>query len=513
MYDSNTQIRVERYKKTIANYDSIRFKPYRIALKLKFLQKESKFYLIDLYNTIEAFREFGLNSYSSDFNAVISHDKIHSILYSIFHHLSRRSSSSKDVDIDYSVVLIYNWLLEMFNDASDGYINVLAFKIALTLLCSSLLSNKLKYFFTLLANENGFLDEFSFTKFMQYLNDICNYFENEYSNFDEIYVQESIFNFTVLIDLKHFIETLTNFDNQNDLISWIIVYHRLFDSENVVHNITCDSCHKNPLVGFRYKCKICHNYNQCQDCFWTGKSTKNHDPDFHPCKEYLFDKTRKHLRQSFRRSFRKLIPKHQQQPEENESAFNLQNNDKLIIKKLNLSNIISPQVYHKNKTAPTANNEFKLEDLCSNYSEVQIDGNKTENEHLLIEHYLNILRDEPASNKNGTTFTCIDSESYEKIITELEQKNRQLMLNISELSSSKKSQEQNRNFVADFISNNKDCDENFFAELSSLRQKKTDLETYLTCLQDRRKNLMFQLDDLMKELKMCDSNTTTGHKF
>lgn len=144
---------------------------------------------------------------------------------------------------------------------------------------------------------------------------------------------------------------------------------------------------------------------------------------------------------------------------------------------------------------------------------MQIDGNKTENEHLLIEHYLNILRDEPASNKNGTTFTCIDSESYEKIITELEQKNRQLMLNIWELSSSKKSQEQNRNFVADFISNNKDCDENFFAELSSLRQKKTDLETYLTCLQDRRKNLMFQLDDLMKELKMCDSNTTTGHKF
>ncbi|OTF79860.1 dystrobrevin alpha-like protein [Euroglyphus maynei] len=498
MYDSNIQIRIERYKKTSDNFNSIRFKPYRIASKLKFLRNESKFYLIDLYNTIESFREFGLNS-DSDLNA-----KIQLVLYSIFHHLSRRSSSSKDVDIDYSVALIYNWLLETFNNGtSEGFINVLAFKISLILLCSSLLSNKLKYFFTLLSNENGFLDEYSFSKFLRYTNEICNHFENEHENFDEIYVQHSIFNFTTtMIDLKHFIEVLTNFENQDNLISWIIIYHRLFDSENVVHNIQCDSCNKNPLVGFRYKCKICHNYNQCQDCFWTGKSSKNHDPDFHPCKEYLFDKSRNHLRQSFRRSFRKLLPK-QQQHEENESALNFQNNDKMIMKKLNLSNIISPQVYHRNKTNPNVN-EFKLNDLCFDYHHPEIqqqldNGNRTENEHLLIEHYLNILRDESSSsNENSITFSSLDnSESYEKIISELEQKNRQLMLNISELSSPTNKQQQERNFTVDC---NEDCEENFFAELSSLRKKKTDLETYLTCLQDRRKNLMFQLDDLMKEL-------------
>ena len=146
------------------------------------------------------------------------------------------------------------------------------------------------------------------------------------------------------IDLKHFIDVFQNFDNQNDLTGWLIVYHRLFDSEQVVHhNIQCDCCGKNPVVGFRYKCKICHNYNQCQDCFWTGKSTKNHDPDFHPCKEYLFDKTRKHLRQSFRRSFRKLLPKHHPAEEENPESslgFNQQNSDKMIMKKLNLSEFL-----------------------------------------------------------------------------------------------------------------------------------------------------------------------------
>ncbi|XP_075679765.1 dystrobrevin alpha-like [Dermatophagoides pteronyssinus] len=516
MYDSNIQIRIERYKKTIANYDSIRFKPYKIASKLKFLRNESKFYLIDLYNTIESFREFGLNS---DLNlnpdSVISSQKIQSILYSIFHHFSRRSSTTgKDIDIDYSVALIYNWLMETFahNHHSNDSINILAFKISLILLCSSLLSNKLKYFFTLLSNENGFIDQMNFSKFLHNLNDLCNHFDRENPVDFNNEIQQ---NFTgESIDLKHFIDVFQNFDNQNDLTGWLIVYHRLFDSEQVVHhNIQCDCCGKNPVVGFRYKCKICHNYNQCQDCFWTGKSTKNHDPDFHPCKEYLFDKSRKHLRQSFRRSFRKLLPKHHPAEEENPESslgFNQQNSDKMIMKKLNLSEIVSPKFYHKNKHSSNNFNEFKLEDYGSDYQmQLQFDGiDKTENEHLLIEHYLNILRDDnhhrEESTSNGLSLSSSDSESYEKIISELERKNRQLMLNISELNSNEKSQrEQNVDHHRPVDnSNEENYEENFFNELSSLRKKKTDLETYLICLQDQRKNLMFQLDDLMKELKI-----------
>jgi hypothetical protein len=38
-------------------------------------------------------------------------------------------------------------------------------------------------------------------------------------------------------------------------------------SSTVVHeHVTCDSCGKFPIVGIRYKCSICHNYDFCEEC-------------------------------------------------------------------------------------------------------------------------------------------------------------------------------------------------------------------------------------------------------
>lgn len=38
-------------------------------------------------------------------------------------------------------------------------------------------------------------------------------------------------------------------------------------SSQVVHEgVTCDSCGKYPIVGIRYKCSICHNYDFCEEC-------------------------------------------------------------------------------------------------------------------------------------------------------------------------------------------------------------------------------------------------------
>jgi len=40
----------------------------------------------------------------------------------------------------------------------------------------------------------------------------------------------------------------------------------------VVHNhVTCDGCGVSPIVGFRYKCIICHNFDFCDKCESEGK--------------------------------------------------------------------------------------------------------------------------------------------------------------------------------------------------------------------------------------------------
>merc|ERR550539_1838795 len=37
------------------------------------------------------------------------------------------------------------------------------------------------------------------------------------------------------------------------------------------HGVTCDGCDKAPIVGFRYKCVVCDDYDLCGSCEKAGK--------------------------------------------------------------------------------------------------------------------------------------------------------------------------------------------------------------------------------------------------
>ncbi|KAN0015609.1 hypothetical protein ACTFIU_008348 [Dictyostelium citrinum] len=43
-----------------------------------------------------------------------------------------------------------------------------------------------------------------------------------------------------------------------------------------VHNALCDMC-QNQIIGYRYKCKVCPNYDLCQKCKDTGKHNPEHE--------------------------------------------------------------------------------------------------------------------------------------------------------------------------------------------------------------------------------------------
>ena len=50
---------------------------------------------------------------------------------------------------------------------------------------------------------------------------------------------------------------------------------------NTVHNnIKCEHCFMEPIVGFRYKCSVCSNYNLCEKCEEKNEETQNHSHDF-----------------------------------------------------------------------------------------------------------------------------------------------------------------------------------------------------------------------------------------
>ena len=61
---------------------------------------------------------------------------------------------------------------------------------------------------------------------------------------------------------------------------------------NTVHNgIKCEKCFKEPIIGYRYKCSTCTNYNLCEDC-----EEKNAQTGEHP---HEFIKMRKHVQYNF----------------------------------------------------------------------------------------------------------------------------------------------------------------------------------------------------------------------
>lgn len=64
---------------------------------------------------------------------------------------------------------------------------------------------------------------------------------------------------------------------------FLFVLHLL--SPLVFHPVECSYCHSESMMGFRYRCQQCHNYQLCQDCFWRGHAGGSHSNQ-HQMKEY-----------------------------------------------------------------------------------------------------------------------------------------------------------------------------------------------------------------------------------
>lgn len=146
--------------------------------------------------------------------------------------------------------------------------------------------------------------------FRRFLKDLlqlaCSVQEQQFYQFDEQLIA-GMFGRRLLctVTLTEFTQLFFAATGPPPILSWFVILHKMTQVEYTVHHCSCSCCGRSELVGFRYKCQKCFNYNLCQLCFWQGKATGSHNPETHSCKEYLhWRSASKQLSDSLRRSFR-----------------------------------------------------------------------------------------------------------------------------------------------------------------------------------------------------------------
>ena len=385
-----------------------------------------------------------------------------------------------------------------------GKVKVFAIKISLAILCSGKLIDKLRYIFTLISDLNtGFLIESRFNAFLRQSMALpCSVFESGAYQYDDS-LSSSIFDFNHPIDLYTFMDIFLNTNSPPSCISWVVIFHRMAEVEFVVHLVQCEACNRHSFNGFRYKCQKCFNYNLCQDCFWRGRKSSSHDPDSHPCKEYAYYKTTtKQIGHSLRKSFR-CVPSSNKQ-----LIFNLPQEPPKE-KRYNLAHVVPPSPvlslhnfngFHSSSDLESLHGTSNIYKSTTSHITNDIsNSNIADDEHRLIARYAACLAKGMAH--HALTLSKDNSISQQQeLIMKLETRNREIMQEIKRLRQEQYYDSRDK-LKSGSYSSSIYQDPLLLAELGGLRQRKEELEGHLNALQESRRELMIQLEGLMKLLK------------
>ncbi|GBM05106.1 Dystrobrevin beta [Araneus ventricosus] len=464
------------------NFDVMKFSSYRTACKLRFIQKRISLHLVDIWNVIEAFRENGLNSLEPRME--INIPRLETLVSSIYFQLNKRLPSTQQIDLDQCTSLLLNWLMSAYDPEETGKVRVFSIKIALATMCSGKLMDKLRYIFSLICDGNGLLVQSKFADFLREILQVpCSVHESPTFGYRDN-LPSMIIDGQNKVTVNDFLDIIMS-DPAPPCLVWLPLLHRLASVENVLHPVQCDGCNREAFLGFRYRCQKCYNYQLCQDCFWRGRVSGNHTSQ-HEMKEYTYYKSpSKQLGHSLKKSFRCVpekqtssIPRFPEEPE----------------KTLNLQHIVPPSpIPSHNGFHDVANNSFDMSSLDGRSTTRSVESNRGDDEHRLIARYAARLADTRSTMRSPSDLSLnMDTTRQRDLIAQLEAKNREIMREIVRL---RKQQEQE-----DAVMQNEQ-NPTLLNELRALRQRKEELESHLSTLQESRRELMVQLEALMKMLK------------
>ncbi|XP_017582909.1 PREDICTED: dystrobrevin alpha isoform X5 [Corvus brachyrhynchos] len=495
--------------------DRIRLSTYRTACKLRFVQKKCNLHLVDIWNVIEALRENALNNLDPSIELNVA--RLEAVISTIFYQLNKRMPTTHQINVEQSISLLLNFLLAAFDPEGHGKISVFAVKMALATLCGGKIMDKLRYIFSMISDSSGVM---VYGRYDMFLREVLKLptavFEGPSFGYTE-QSAKSCFSQQKKVTLNTFLDTLMS-DPPPQCLVWLPLLHRLANVENVFHPVECSYCHSESMMGFRYRCQQCHNYQLCQDCFWRGHASGSHSNQ-HQMKEYTSWKSpAKKLTNALSKSLScasSREPLHPMFPDQPEKPLNLAHivdtwpprpvtsmNDTLF------SHSVPSGSPFANRSSPSKNTEVEQSKQLARAAPAFLKGkgvldsaSRLDEEHKLIARYAARLAAETSSSQpsqqrgaSDISFTIDANKQQRQLIAELENKNREILQEIQRL---RLEHEQASQPTPEKAQQNP----TLLAELRLLRQRKDELEQRMSALQESRRELMVQLEGLMKLLK------------
>ncbi|XP_039424553.1 dystrobrevin beta [Corvus cornix cornix] len=500
------------------NFDVIRLSTYRTACKLRFVQKRCNLHLVDIWNMIEAFRDNGLNTL--DHNTEINVSRLETIISSIYYQLNKRLPSTHQISVEQSISLLLNFMIAAYDSEGHGKLTVFSVKAMLATMCGGKILDKLRYIFSQISDSNGLM---IFSKFDQFLREVLKLptavFEGPSFGYTEHSVR-TCFPQQKKVMLNMFLDTLMA-DPPPQCLVWLPLMHRLAHVENGNWNVflpprtrspvQCVSSPRNGVTGYFWPfCPFPH-LGYFSRLSLTAPCSSQASPGSCRCSQSQKSPAKK-LSHAISKSLG-CVPSREPPrplfPEQPEKPLDLAH----IVPPRPVSNMNEAMVTHVSSGAPTptkrcqrsspdpARDEHALiatfvRHLRSGARVLDSPG-RLDEEHRLIARYAARLAAEAGSAPRppaDLAFSFDANKQQRQLIAELENKNREILQEIQRL---RLEHEQASQPTPEKAQQNP----TLLAELRLLRQRKDELEQRMSALQESRRELMVQLEGLMKLLK------------
>lgn len=489
----------------LADFNNIRFAAYRTAMKLRLLQKKLCMDLLEMSMAVDSFDQHSLKEDNDKLIDVIEIINCLNSMYERIHDIHPDL-----VNVPVCVDLSLNWLLNAYDVARTGKMRVLSFKIGVILLTKAHLEDKYRYLFRLIADANGFADQ---RKLGLLIHDCIQIPRQlgEIASFGGSNIEPSVRSCFEKAGGRPEIQATQFVDwmrLEPQSMVWLPVLHRLAAAETAKHQAKCNICKDFPIIGFRYRCLKCFNFDVCQNCFFSGRKVKSHKLSHH-MQEYCTSTTSgedirdftKVLKNKFKsKRYFKKHPRLGYLPVQT------------VLEGDNLEST-HPSPQH----SISQDMHSRLELYANRLAEVeQRQGYSTpdsEDEHHLIAQYCQSLNGDTSSNVLKSPMQimmAVDAEQrseLEAMIKDLEEENKNLQAEYDRLCQAHNSRESSQPRSDEEAAANRDAE--MVAEAKLLRQHKGRLEARMRILEDHNRQLEAQLQRLRQLLDQPPPDRST----